>query len=1155
MRTTQTMRFGVPKTLCILLTLLLTGTSLYSQAPADSSTCFLDTVFVHKRNADALQYRVYPSFDSLQYRYAEANSIVDPMPDSLWMYGTETDSVIAIIRGLEAETKYGVQVRIWCTDSLRYTAWSELQLDSTRCPAPDDETLSMIKVTNSTAEMGCSENSSQYEWVIRKVGYYTWRHVETSHGHMKWSGLVADCAYEWQVRVKCGDDWSDYTSPQSFWTNDYAPSCDKPTAQYYHVGSITHHSAKLSCDMDAAQYMWAIVRDGGHTWSNYQSSHSSYTWGNLHQGYRYGYKVKIKCHNGLWSDWSEVKYFTTGHHCATPYHSHLSVKDLTQTYAETHCEMPGKKYHWGIRKKGTYEWHHHTTTKNHHAWTPLSAGTKYEFKVKVECEGGLWTGWSPVVWFETKGHECYTPTKDHVTISDLKHDHVKLLCEMEAHEYHWAMRKKGSYDWIHKTTSYGHYSWSSLWHNTAYEFKVKVKCHNGYWSDWSPVKWFTTKHHSYCNTPTNAHLKTSDISHNYIKTHCEVSGKEYHWSFRKYGSSEWHHKTTNWGYHGWSGLWHSTKYEWKVKVKCHDGYWTGWSSPQWATTSHYGHSCSTPHSSHLKVTDLSNSYAKTHCSVAGKEYHWAFRKHGSSDWHHKTTSYGSHGWSGLWHSTKYEWKVKVKCHDGYWTGWSSVGWFTTHHYGSSCSTPGASHMSVTNLAHNYAKTNCSVDGKEYHWAMRKYGESNWIDKTSSHGSHGWSGLWHNTRYEWKVKVKCHNGYWTNWSSPKWFTTTYGSSSCSTPHSSEISVSNLSHNYAKTHCDVSGKEYHWAIRKYGQTDWIHKTSSYGNLGWNSLWSSTKYEYKVKVKCHNGYWTNWSPVGWFTTHGHGSSSCVSPHSSHISTSNITHNYAKTHCQVSGAEYHWAIRKYGQSDWSHHTSSYNNHGWSSLWSSTKYEYKVKVKCHNGYWTDWSPLGWFTTHSSGYGSSSCQSPSSSQYTAVQETPTLFRMYSYMSAQKYEWAIRREGYDWFHHTTTATHMGWGNLTPNTRYDYKLRVTCNDGHQSNWSASKSFWTGSTGSSARSAGGDPVPYDYAEAVDQISEFTLYPNPAHRDVQVSGILAGQRLMLVNAQGQTILERELTNNKQRIELGDLPSGVYHALLLNAEAVLDNKRLVLTQ
>ena len=1178
MRTTRTILFGFVLCLFVAANLHATESSsaeynLEAFMP-DSAECAIDTAFLKYRNSDALSYRVWPAFDSLEYRYIAGDTLPSAIADSLWITGTTNDTNLVVIMGLEAESSYLSQFRVWCADSSEYTDWTELFADSTRCVAPADSTARLVGTTSKGAQMESTVTAEAYEWVIRKIDHNTARHVETTGPSIHWHTLYDSTCYEWKMRVRCGEDWSDYTSPKSFCTDAHTPVCHYPASHDYHAGSMTHNSVHLSCEAPGTRYMWSIVRDGSSTWSTQETTTHGHTWTNLHPGSRYGYKIKVLCSNGIWSEWSEVKYFTTTVYCANPGHSHMRVTKISYTSARSYCDMDGYEYIWAIRKKGQYGWDHQSSTTSHFDWSNLHTGTKYEWKVKVKCHGGLWTSWSPLGWFETHEHypTCASPGHTHVNTSHLGYDKAQLNCSVEGYEYHWAMRPWGSYgDWTHKVTTTNHYGWNNLWSNKKYEWKVKVKCHNGVWTDWAPVQWFKTHHYgsSNCKTPNHSHMTVSHLSHNYARMNCAVTGASaYKWGYRKYGTSQWVWKESTHNYYNVSGLWENSKYEWKVMAKCHGG-WTQWSPSGWFTTHHngYGSSCSTPAHSHMNVTGITHSYGKTHCSVSGKEYHWYIRKWGSSHWGHHKTSSASYGWDNLWSNTKYEWKVKVLCDNGHWTNFSPLGHFTTHSSGygggGSCHAPAHSHMSVSDLSYNQARMNCAIPGgSKYKWAYRQWGSTYWSQRETTGSNYKVTGLWSNKKYEWKVMVKC-NGHWTNWSPQGHFTTHhYGSgSSCSAPNHSHMTVSHLSHNYARMNCAVTGaSSYKWGYRRYGSSQWVWKESSHNYHNMSSLWANTKYEWKVMAKCSSG-WTQWSPVGWFTTHqsGYGGTNCTTPNHSHMTVSQTSHNYAQTNCSVNGTEYHWKISQVGYINWTDYSNSQGKYGWSNLKPNTKYEWQVKVKCNDGHWSSWSPKGWFTTHGSGYGGGgdACYSPSSNQYTAVQETYNLFRMHCYMSAPKYEWAVQRHGYSWVHHTTTASNMGWGNLAANTRYNYKVRVTCNDGNQSNWSSAKYFWTSASGSSARSApvAGDPVPIDDAVAVERESEMTLYPNPASHSVSVEGVMDGERITLLNTQGQPVFDRIMGGDRQRLDLQDLPAGVYQVILHGEQGILARKKLVLVQ
>ncbi len=978
-------------------------------------------------------------------------------------------------------------------------------------------------------------------------------------------GLSPSTSYSVQLRGWCPD-----SAAYSNWSTVIFDStrCEGPDASSLSVTDVTSSKATLHTDVTADGYEWSLRRTSSWSIRQIETDENFIKWINLPSHMEYEWKVRVRCADGTWSDYSEPQLFTTGevevNDCDTLKDSHVSHNSITYHSVNLHCHMHGSKYTWGMRKYGSGNWSTYSTTKGFYNWKNLHPSSKYEYKVKVQCEDGYWTDWSTVDYFTTHDHNpCTTPSGHHMSVTDITYNSAHLHCAQDGHEYHWVARKWGSYTWKDLSTKQASYHWKGLSPGTKYEYKVKIKCHNGSWTGWSHSYHFTTKHHyDHCSTPKSHHMHHKYVEHTTASTYCDVKGVEYHWAIKKHGHSNWTHHTTKNSYHNWTNLHEGTKYCYKVKVKCNSYDWTGWSAEYCFTTKeHYGSHCSTPQSHHLSVKDITYHSATTHCEVGGYDYHWAIRPYGSWNWTHKTSSQGHYEWKDLHYNTKYEYKVKVKCHDGTWTNWSYVHHFTTSdHHGSMCSTPQSHHMSVKDVTYNSASTHCGVHGKEYHWAIKPYGSGNWSHQTSPHGSYHWKNLKHKTKYAYKVKVKCNSYDWTGWSKIYFFTTKdHYSNDCSTPQSHHLSVKNISYNQASTHCSVSGVKYHWALRKKGTYSWKHHTSSHGHYNWSGLHGGSKYEYKVKVQCHNGYWTGWSHTHHFTTHDHYGTTCSTPHSSHMSYSNLTHHSVTTHCAVSGLKYHWAVKKYGHHDWVHQTSTSNHYDWHNLHSNSKYYYKVKVECSNGYWTDWSSEGWFTTHKSSYGTY-CGTPNSSQYSAHQETWNLFRIYCHAPYWKWTCAVKPAGaYDWSLHSTTVNNMGWGNLQPHTKYLYKVQVTCQDGSTSNWSAIKEFWTG--GSSGRPNNSSITIVDIPDAeILEVKEgadmdLSLFPSPAREFFTIQGAMAGSQISIVDMQGRTLQTDYVVSQSDQIDITTLKNGMYNVLIRSENGIIETKKLVVVK
>jgi putative hemolysin len=1135
----------------------------------DNVATALDTVMLMEKTSNAFHIRIDPKEGATLWRYRLLGDLPEDaeVEESAWTTGMSVDTCCFTIDNLDAQSAYVLQFGRIQAEEAEPTVWYSM-VETTRCMGISLDQMNLIGLDYNSASMMCNMDATSFEWVLRRVGGSSARHIETTSNTIEWTNLPPNTAHECRVRYMCGGIWSDYSPADVFTTSEYEEHlCEDLSNDQVYTSDISTSDVQLNCKMTGEQYSWSLRLSGTETWTVYNTGANHYKWLNLKPGKTYEYKVKVNCQGSAWTDWSNVHYFKTKDESSNPCYSpgtiHLSVKNITYNSASTYCSMDGYEYHWSLRAHGSSTWKDHISSHSYHHWTGLSYGTKYEYRVKVKCHGGTWTGWSGSHYFSTEhhyGNSCTTPQKHHMSVKDLTYHSAITHCAVDGKEYHWYLREYGSNHWLDYAGHNNFYSWTNLHYNTKYEYKVKVKCHNGKWTGWSDIYWFQTPDHygSSCGTPKGHQLSVKDLTYNSVSTHCAVSGYEYHWRLKPSSSYAWLDHISHYNHHQWAGLHYGTKYEFQVKVKCHDGKWTSWSDSYWFTTpNHYGSSCGTPQSHHLSVKELTYQSARTHCSIDGYEYHWKLKPYGSNTWWDKVTTHPYHDWGNLQYNTKYEFNVKVKCHNGTWTGWSGSYWFTTpHHNYNTCGVPQKHHLSVKNLTYNSATTHCSVEGYEYHWYLRPYGTSAWMDYVTSHSYYQWNNLHYKTKYEYKVKVKCHNG-WTGWSAIYWFETPDHYGGCGTPQSHHLSVKNITYNSASTYCSVEGYGYHWALRPKGGYGWSEYHSGYNHYNWTNLNYNTQYEYKVKVKCHDGTWTDWSGVQWFSTHDH-YNNCGTPGSHHMNIQNLSYDAATTHCGVSGYEYHWMLKQHGTSHWQDKITTNNYHHWTGLHYNTKYEYKVKVKCHSGSWTGWSDSYWFTTHDHhGYG---CSAPYGSEFNAYQQDYNHFRIYLYAAFTSWSSQIRVFGtYEWAEHTTSANNIGWGNLHPNTKYEYRVRRSCADGTKSDWSAIKTFWTGTGSSFASGRASESGPLLLEESTglqgtksSALTEIEMFPNPASTRVTIYGVLEDSEIVVLDMQGR-VLTRKILGGDHNLDVQTLDNGIYQLLLVDRKGQLHTKRLAI--
>ncbi|MCB0668400.1 MAG: hypothetical protein KDC80_21390, partial [Saprospiraceae bacterium] len=454
----------------------------------------IDTVMLLEKSSSDMHFRIDPKEGATMWRYRPLGDLPADaeVQADLWTSGMSMDTCCISLENLDAETEYVVQFGRMGIGQTDPAIWYSM-VEMTRCMGPSLDQLKLVGLDHSSASMMVEMESEAFDWVLKRVGSSTARHIETTTNNIEWTNLPANTAHECRVRYMCGGIWSDYSSADIFTTNEYEEiHCDTLTNDHVYTSDINTNYVKLNCSMAGNKYSWGLREAGSNSWTIFTTETDHYNWTSLKSGKTYEYKVKVECQEDSWSDWSNTHYFTTkedyGNSCYAPTSSYMTVKNISYNSASTYCVMDGYEYHWAIKPYGSNVWIDHTTTKNYHHWTGLHYNTKYEYKVKVKCHSGSWTGWSNSYWFTTHDHyqnTCTTPQGHHMSVKDLTYHSAITHCSVDGYEYHWMLKEYGSSHWVDYTSHDNFYSWTNLHYNTKYEYKVKVKCHSGSWTGWS----------------------------------------------------------------------------------------------------------------------------------------------------------------------------------------------------------------------------------------------------------------------------------------------------------------------------------------------------------------------------------------------------------------------------------------------------------------------------------------------------------------------------------------------------------------------------------------------------------------------------------------------------------------------------------------------
>ena len=273
-----------------------------------------------------------------------------------------------------------------------------------------------------------------------------------------------------------------------------------------------------------------------------------------------------------------------------------------------------------------------------------------------------------------------------------------------------------------------------------------------------------------------------------------------------------------------------------------------------------------------------------------------------------------------------------------------------------CNTPtGLSHSNVTSSTADINWN--SVSGSDYYvFSYKKSTVSTWTDKYPTSSEYNLTGLSSNTTYEYKVRTKCDNGEFSDFTSIATFTTDVDCTTPGTPTANTPTSGSTSANFSWSVGSPTGSPtitYYWAV---GTSSSVTYESGYTDRGilsgtttsTTSLNPSTTYYFKVKAKTScDGTYSGYSSYKQFTT----DADCTTPGTPTANTptsGSTSANFSWSAGSPTGSPtvtYYWAV---GTSSTVTYESGYTDRGivsgtttsTNSLNPSTTYYFKVKAK-----------------------------------------------------------------------------------------------------------------------------------------------------------------------------------------------------------------------
>ncbi len=701
---------------------------------------------------------------------------------------------------------------------------------------------------------------------VNGVCYQTWYQMEY---------LNPCTSYEWRVRSYCSYGYySSWCYPYSFTT--LCNSCSTPYGCY--TDDITEHSATFHWNnVWGAQNYSVQIQDAWGNWTNVPNSPCYDNWitvYNLQPNTYYGWRVRAHCGNNYYSDWTYNTYFTTyGSQCHYP--SWLSCYDITDHTATWKWDPVYEADYYTIQWRNSGgTWYDLSTGPVYGTWVNvyhLNPCTTYEYRVRSHCHYG-YSSWCYPYSFTTDCHS-YCPSPNYLTTKDIGDTKATFKWGPVQGAYTYSVQIRSHYgQWIDVPGSPTAGIWITAYNLspcTSYEWRIRTNCgHYESSSNWSAPQYFMTTCGHGCYAPE--YVYTSGITSSSAALHwgTVIGATHYEVEWRKPGQDwtvlaggPWTGNVAEIG-----GLDPHTTYEWRVRAYCSTGNYSSWSSITYFTTTE--RSCGYPFFRYTHpVTDSTATFNWS--AVAGATSYAVQYRTLNGDWitvPGSPTTETSITVSGLLPNTAYEWRMQVTCVDG--TGsWLAALDFNTG-IPAGCATPGdlnAENVTLTSALLTWSEV---PNAASYSVEYRALPNGPWILIPGSEIDTNFvqlDNLNPHTTYEWRVRTNCVGGLHSFYSAGVHFTTT-DLPPCPPP--SGLVTDTVTETTATLSWSaVTGAVgYNIEIRlpngAWVQLDSLVTDTSFTIQG---LKKATAYELRIRSKCGDQQYSQWSAAIVFTTAG--------------------------------------------------------------------------------------------------------------------------------------------------------------------------------------------------------------------------------------------------------------------------------------------------
>ncbi|MEO7175437.1 MAG: fibronectin type III domain-containing protein [Saprospiraceae bacterium] len=335
-----------------------------------------------------------------------------------------TSNTSTSLTGLANNTAYNYRVRTICSGETAsaYSATGTFTTgQQSSCGTPSNVLVSNILTTTATITWSAVPGAVSYTLQVKPVSLNTWTSFTTTAAGLNISSLVANTAYNYQVRTNCSGGVSSPYSTIGTFTTSGNVNCPTPINVF--ASDITTVSASVSWSAVAGanNYTLQVKPASSNTWISFTSIGTTVNVTGLITNTAYNFQVRSNCAAGSGSYSPMGTFTTTGNVVCNP-PSNFTVSNLTQTgaFVSWATVSGAQSYILQWRLSSNQSWTTVNTGANSVTLSNLQANTVYIYKVKSVCSASNSSAYSADQTFTTaaNGNGAYCASKGNVATQE-----------------------------------------------------------------------------------------------------------------------------------------------------------------------------------------------------------------------------------------------------------------------------------------------------------------------------------------------------------------------------------------------------------------------------------------------------------------------------------------------------------------------------------------------------------------------------------------------------------------------------------------------------------------------------------------------------------------------------------------------------------------